>query len=44
MNPNMVSRLDEALGNTPMVDLIGGIPDFSSTRVKLVRVGHELRS
>ncbi|MFP7755624.1 molybdopterin-dependent oxidoreductase [Thermodesulfobacteriota bacterium B35] len=38
LNPNMVSRLDARLGNTPLVDLIGGIPDFSSTRVQIIRV------
>lgn len=38
LNPNMVTRLDENLGNTPMVDLVGGIPDFSSTRVKIMKV------
>ncbi len=37
LNPNMVSRLDEGLANTPLVDVIGGIPDFSSTRVKVIR-------
>ncbi len=38
INPNMVTRLDENLGNTPMVDLVGGIPDFSSTRVKIIKL------
>jgi len=33
----MVSRLDENLANTPMVDLTGGIPDLSSTRVKIIK-------
>lgn len=37
LNTNMISRLDENLANTPLVDLTGGIPDFSSTRVKIVR-------
>lgn len=37
LNPNMISRLDENLADTPMVDLTGGIPDFSSTRVKIVK-------
>ncbi len=37
LNPNMVSRLDENLANTPMVDLTAGIPDFSSTRVKIIK-------
>jgi len=39
LNPNMVTRLDENLANTPMVDLVGGIPDFSSTRVKIIKIG-----
>lgn len=38
-NPNMVSRLDETLDNTPLIDILAGIPDFSSTRVKLVKIG-----
>jgi len=37
-NPNMVGRLDENLSNTPLVDLMAGIPDFSSTRVKIEKV------
>jgi len=39
LNMNNITRLDQALGNTPMVDLAGGIPDFSSTRVKITREG-----
>ncbi len=35
INPNDLSRLDEAFANTPMIDPVGGIPDFSSTRVKV---------
>jgi tetrathionate reductase subunit A len=38
LNVNDVALLDEHLGGTPMVDLVGGIPDFSSTRVKIVKV------
>jgi tetrathionate reductase subunit A len=38
LNPNDVARLDDNLGNTPLVDLVGGIPDFSSTRVKVVKL------
>lgn len=38
LNMNDVSRLDKGLNNTPMVDLAGGIPDFSSTRVKVIPV------
>ncbi|MBN2654991.1 MAG: molybdopterin-dependent oxidoreductase [Nitrospirae bacterium] len=35
---NYVTRLDEDFANTPMVDVVGGIPDFSSTRVKVVKI------
>ena len=35
IHPNPLSRLDENLANTPLVDLVGGIPDFSSTRVRI---------
>ena len=35
INPNDLSRLDESFGNTPMIDPVGGIPDFSSTRVRI---------
>lgn len=38
LNSNDLTRLEERLANTPMVDLVGGIPDFSSTRVKLKKV------
>jgi tetrathionate reductase subunit A len=38
LNFNDVARLEEGLANTPMVDLVGGIPDFSSTRVKLKKI------
>ncbi len=38
-NPNMIGRLDEHLANTPLVDVMAGIPDFSSTRVKIEKVG-----
>ena len=37
ISPNYVTRLDENFANTPMVDVVGGIPDFSSTRVKIVK-------
>lgn len=37
LNTNMLSRLDPNLGNTPLVDLVSGIPDFSNTRVKVAR-------
>lgn len=37
LNFNAVARLDEDFGNTPLVDVCGGIPDFSSTRVKIVK-------
>jgi len=35
---NYVSRLDEDFANTPMVDPVGGIPDFSSTKVKIQKI------
>ncbi|MEW6714436.1 MAG: molybdopterin dinucleotide binding domain-containing protein [Nitrospirota bacterium] len=35
---NYVTRLDEDFANTPMVDVVGGIPDFSSTRVKINKI------
>ena len=37
LSPNRVTNLDPALADTPMVDLTGGIPDFSSTRVRVER-------
>eukprot|EP01022_Parablepharisma_sp_SALTPOND_P014790 TRINITY_DN2051_c0_g1_i1.p1 TRINITY_DN2051_c0_g1~~TRINITY_DN2051_c0_g1_i1.p1 ORF type:complete len:1642 (-),score=446.74 TRINITY_DN2051_c0_g1_i1:4346-9271(-) len=36
LNFNDVGRLDESLANTPLIDLLGGFPDFSSTRVRVV--------
>ncbi len=38
INTNCITRLDENLSNTPMVDIVGGIPDFSNTRVKIFKV------
>jgi tetrathionate reductase subunit A len=38
INSNDLTRLDENLGNTPMVDPVGGIPDFSSTRVRIEKI------
>jgi len=38
ISPNLLSRLDENLGNTPLVDVVGGIPDFSSTRVGIRKI------
>ena len=37
LNTNMLSRLDPRLKNTPLVDLVAGLPDFSNTRVKVVK-------
>ncbi|MBU1052499.1 MAG: molybdopterin-dependent oxidoreductase [Proteobacteria bacterium] len=37
LNFNDVALLDKNMNQTPMVDLVGGIPDFSSTRVKIIR-------
>ncbi len=39
VNPNMLSDLDPKLGNTPVVETLSGIPDFSGTRVKLIKIG-----
>ncbi|WP_457574154.1 molybdopterin-dependent oxidoreductase [Desulfolithobacter sp.] len=36
INPNEISRRDEHLGNLPMIDIQAGIPDFSSTRVRVL--------
>jgi tetrathionate reductase subunit A len=38
VNYNDIARLDEDFGDTPLVDVCAGIPDFSSTRVKVVRL------
>ena len=35
---NKLTRLDEELYNLPLVEPIGGIPDFSSTRVRIEKV------
>lgn len=35
---NYITRLDEDFANTPMVDVVGGTPDFSSTRVKILKL------
>lgn len=37
INPNVLSRLDPSLRNTPLVDLVAGIPDFSNTRVRITK-------
>lgn len=33
--PNKLGRLDTNLGNMPLVDVLSGIPDFSSTRIAI---------
>nr|WP_320015272.1 molybdopterin-dependent oxidoreductase [uncultured Desulfobacter sp.] len=38
LNPNDVALLDANLNDTPLVDLVGGIPDFSSTRIRIKKV------
>lgn len=38
LNSNDVARLDSTMADTPMVDVVGGIPDFSNTRVKIVKI------
>ncbi|TCK03454.1 4Fe-4S dicluster domain-containing protein [Phorcysia thermohydrogeniphila] len=35
---NLLTRLDEGLYNLPLVEPIAGIPDFSSTRVRIEKV------
>lgn len=35
IQPNDLGRLDESLGNLPLVDVLAGIPDFSSTRIRI---------
>ncbi len=35
---NALGRLDASLGGTPLTDALGGIPDFSSTRVNIVKI------
>lgn len=39
LNSNNVGRLDPSLANTPLVDSAGGFPDFSSTRVRIEKLG-----
>jgi tetrathionate reductase subunit A len=39
VNPNTLSDLAPDLANTPVVETLSGIPDFSSTRVRLIKVG-----
>ncbi len=36
LNSNDVSRLDHHLDNLPLIDIQAGIPDFSSTRVRVI--------
>ncbi|WP_456388591.1 molybdopterin-dependent oxidoreductase [Desulfolithobacter sp.] len=38
INPNEIARLDDHLGSLPMVDVQAGIPDFSSTRVRVLPI------
>jgi len=35
---NRITRLDEELFNLPLVEPIAGIPDFSSTKVRIEKV------
>ncbi len=41
-NFNELARLDTSLGDTPLVDPVGGIPDFSSTRVRIEKIRESL--
>ena len=38
INPNVFSRRDPHLFHLPLLDLVGGIPDFSSTRIQIKRL------
>lgn len=38
ISSNRIARLDENLFNTPLGDVLGGVPDFSSTKVKIVKL------
>ncbi len=38
IQPNDLGRLDPSLGNLPLVDVLAGIPDFSSTLIRLQKV------
>ena len=38
INPNELSALDIRFNNTPLVDLVGGIPDFSSTCINIRKI------
>ncbi|GAB6075477.1 4Fe-4S dicluster domain-containing protein [Desulfurobacterium crinifex] len=38
ITPNKLTRLDEKMHNLPLVEPLGGIPDFSSTRVRIEKV------
>ncbi|RUM42847.1 MAG: molybdopterin oxidoreductase, partial [Desulfurobacterium sp.] len=38
ITPNKLTRLDEKMHNLPLVEPLGGIPDFSSTRVRIEKI------
>ncbi len=38
INPNRLGALDRNLGRTPLVDLVAGIPDFSSTWIRVEKL------
>jgi len=38
ITPNLITYLDEDMYNLPLLDLLGGIPDFSSTKVKIKKI------
>ncbi len=35
---NKISKLDKKFYDLPLVDPIGGIPDFSSTKIKIQKI------
>jgi len=38
ITPNLLTRLDEQLFNLPLVDPLGGIPDYSSTKINIEKI------
>jgi anaerobic selenocysteine-containing dehydrogenase len=38
ITPNLLTRLDEQLFNLPLVDPLGGIPDYSSTKIDIEKI------
>ncbi|AZV46988.1 molybdopterin oxidoreductase [Nautilia sp. PV-1] len=38
ITPNLITYLDKDMYDLPLLDLLGGIPDFSSTKVKIIKI------